>query len=342
MAMTLNEIINTIVYQDLPSLDSPEKTALYESGIVVQNPLLNTIANAPGFTCDLPYWRDLNEATAPNISNATVAAVAVPDLIDQGHQTARKALLNQGWSVMDLASEVAMGAGTAMERIKNRVDKYWSRQWQRRIIASANGVLAGNVLNDASDMVMNVAGATNADVNANTVFSRNNFTSAAFTMGDAVDGIGLIAVHSVVYKRMIDNGDIIMIRPQDGSLDVPTYLGKRVIVDDSMPVTPAAGPLPGDAAPRYTSILFGSGAFGYGEGTPDVPVEVERSARTGNGAGQETLWVRKTWLLHPFGFQVGVAPAGVSYTLAELALAASWTRVVVRKHVPLAFLVTNG
>jgi hypothetical protein len=342
MATTLNEVINTVVYNDLPSQDSPEKTAFYESGIVVQNSLLDAVASQPGFTCDLPYWRDLNEATAPNLSNATIAAVAVPDLLDQGHQIGRKAFLNQGWSVMDLASEIAMGAEKAMERIKARTDRYWTRQWQRRLIATANGLLVDNVAANNSDMVINVAAALNGNVNAGTVFSRSNFTSAAFTLGDAVDGIGLIAVHSVVYKRMIDNGDIIMIRPQDGTMDVPTYLGKRVIVDDSMPVVPAAGPGAGDAAPQYTSILFGTGAFGYGDGLPEVPVEVERSARTGNGAGQETLWVRKTWILHPFGYQAVGVPAAVSYSIAELQLAATWTRVVPRKHVPIAFLVTNG
>ena len=346
MATTLNEVIDTIVYQDLPAVNSPEKTAFFESGVVTQNALLDNIANQPGFTCDLPFWGDLNQAAAPNISSDNPGANAVPGLIAQGHQIGRKACLNNGWSVMDLASEIAMGP-KAMERIKERVEKYWMRQWQRRILAACNGILVHNDNVDGGDMVFDVAGATNADVNAATVFSRINFTSAAFTMGDAVDGISAIAVHSVVYKRMVDNGDIIFVRPQDGSLDVPTFLGKRVIVDDLMPVVPAAGAAPGDAAPRYTSILFGAGAFGYGNGTPEIPVEVERLPSAGLGGGQETLWVRKSWLLHPLGYQCnaigGPIPANpAGYSLAELANPGIYTRVVERKNVPIAFLVTNG
>ena len=88
-------------------------------------------------------------------------------------------------------------------------------------------------------------------------------------------------------------------------------------------------------------MLFGEGAFGYGVGSPMVPVEVEREAAQGNGGGIETLWVRNTWLLHPFGFQQTGTPAGESFTMAELRAATSWSRVVERKNVPIAFLSTN-
>ena len=343
MAVTLNEIIDTTVFQDIDSINSPEKTALFESGAVVKNPLLDEIASRPGFVSDLPFWNDLDETDVPNISTDNPAQAAAPGLITQGHQMSRTAKLNKSWAVTDLASEVAMGP-KAMDRIKDRTEKYWMRQWQRRLIATANGVLLNNVNVDGSDMVIDVAGATNGDVNANTVFNRMNFTSAAFTMGDAVDGIQAIAVHSVVYKRMVDDGDIIMIRPQEGSLEVPTFLGKRVVVDDSMPVVPAGGAGAGDDAPRFTSVLFGAGAFGYGDGTPQVPVAVDRNEDAGNGGGVETLYTRKTWILHPFGYQAILANPGLpaAYSIAELSDAGTWSRVVARKNVPLAFLVTNG
>jgi len=113
-------------------------------------------------------------------------------------------------------------------------------------------------------------------------------------------------------------------------------MGLRVIVDDSMTVT--AGSTSGF---KYTSVLFGEGAFAYGDGAPLVPVEVERQEAQGNGAGVETLWTRKTWILHPSGYQNTGTPASFSFTPAELAADAAWSRVVERKNVPLAFLVTN-
>lgn len=339
-ATRLSDIIDVVVFQDLPSVNSPEKTAFFQSGIVTRNGLLDSLASAAGKTAELPFWRDLDATVAPNLSTDNPADIAVPQKVVQGEQISRKAFLNQGWSESDLASELVMGP-KAMDQIRARVDMYWMRQWQRRITAAVNGVLADNVANDAGDMVHSAAGATNADIGASTVFTRANFTSAAFTLGDRVDGIQAIAVHSVIYKRMVDNDDIDFIPDSMGQMTIPTFLGKRVIVDDGMPFTPAAGTGGADAAAKYTSVLFGAGAFGYGEGSPKMPVEVEREASQGEGAGIETLWSRKTWLLHPFGFQTTGAPAGTSFSLGELALAATWDRVVERKNVPLAYLVTN-
>jgi hypothetical protein len=337
----LSDIIDVIVFQDMPAINSPEKTAFYESGIAVRNGMLDAIASGPGKIAEVPFWNDLDADSAPNLSTDNPADVASPEKIVQGEQVCRKAFLNKGWSESDLASELVLGP-KAMDQIRARVDTYWTRQWQRRLVASLNGILADNVANDGSDMVFDAAGATNADVTASTVFSRQNFTSAAFTLGDQVDQVAAISVHSVVYKRMVDNDDIDFIPDSQGRMTIPTFLGKRVIVDDGMPFTPAAGAGGGDAAPRYTSVLFGPGALGWGEGSAKIPVELERQEAQGNGAGVETIWTRKTWLLHPSGFKVDATPAGNSFTLAELAAAATWDRVVVRKNVPVAFLVTNG
>lgn len=337
----LSDVIDVTVFQDLPSVNSPEKTAFFESGIVSRNSLLDGLATSPGKLAELPFWKDLDATVAPNLSSDDPTSSATPNKIVQGEQIARKSMLNQGWSATDLASELAMG-DKAMDRIRERVDMYWMRQWQRRLIAAGNGVLADNVANDGSDMVYDASGATNADITATTVFTRQNFTTSAFTMGDRVDGLAAVAVHSLVYKRMVDNDDIDFIPDSMGKMTIPTFLGHRVIVDDGLPVTPAGGALSTDTAPMYTSILFGQGAFGYGDGAPAVPVEVEREAAQADGGGVETLWTRKTWILHPFGYQQTGTPAADSFTLAELALAAQWDRVVDRKNVPISFLVTNG
>ena len=342
MATTqLADIIDVTVFNDLPAVNSPEKTAFYESGIVISSPLLDNLASAAGKIAELPFWNDLDETDAPNISTDDPTDIAVAAKVTQGEQISRKAFLNKGWSSSDLATELAMGP-KAMEHVRSRVDTYWLRQWQRRLIASCNGILADNVANDSSDMVFDIAGATNGDVTSTTVFTRQNFTASAFTLGDAVGGLSAVGVHSVVYKRMVDNDDIDFIPDSQGNMTIPTFLGHRIVVDDGLPVVPAAGAGAGDAAPRYTTVLFGSGAFGFGNGQPNMPTEIEREAAQGEGAGIETLWTRKTWLLHPFGFQSTGTPASTSFSIAELELATSWDRVVPRKNVPLAFLITNG
>ncbi len=331
----LADIIDVTVFQDLPAVNSPEKTAFFQSGVVTRNALLDSIATAAGKVAELPFWKDIDATVAPNLSNDNPASLATPDKIVQGEQSARKAFLNKGLSATDLASEIAMGP-LAMEHIRNRVDTYWLRQWQRRLIASCNGVLADNVAANGSDMVVNVAVESTGSQTATTRFNRDSFTDAVYTMGDAAESLRAIAVHSAVMKQMVKNDDIVYIPDSMGQLTIPTYMGLRVIVDDGLPVV--AGTTSGF---KYTSVIFGEGAFGWGDGAPINPVEVERNADQGNGAGIETLWTRKTWLLHPFGYKNTGTPAAVSFSLAELAAATTWERVIERKNVPISFLVTN-
>ena len=331
----LSDIIDVTIFRDLPQIEGPEKTRFFESGIITRNGLLDELANAPGKSIELPYWNDLDGSVETNYSSDDPASSATPQKATQGEQIARKAFVNQGWQAADLASELAMG-GTAMEAIRARTDRYFARQWQRRLIAATNGVLADNVANYSGDMVINVASESIAGQSATTRFNRDAFTEALYTAGDSAEIFTTIAVHSVVMAQMVKNNDIDFIPDSDGMATIPTYMGKRVIVDDGLTVT--AGTTDGF---KYNSVLFGPGAFGYGVGSPITPVEIEREAAQGDGGGIETLWVRNTWLLHPFGFQQTGTPAGVSFTQAELALAAQWDRVLPRKNVPIAYLVTN-
>lgn len=333
--VTLSDIIDVTVFQDLPAVNSPEKTAFYESGIITRSGLLDSLARSAGKRAELPFWNDIDPTSAPNISSSSAADIAAAVKITQGEQISHKLMLNKGYSAADLASELAMGP-LAMEQMRSRSDRYWMRQWQRYLIAGTNGVLADNVANDGGDMVIDVAAESVAAQTSATRFSRSNFTAAAFTLGDAFENVGAIGVHSAVYKQMVDQDDIDFIPDSLGRMTIPTYMGKRVIVDDGMTVT--AGTTDGF---KYTTVLFGSGAIGFGEGSPLVPVEVQREANQGNGGGIETLWTRKTYIIHPFGFAFSGTPAGDSPSLTEYAAAGTWNRVVERKNVPLAFLVTN-
>lgn len=332
----LADIIDVTVFQDLPAVNNPEKTNFYVSGVVNRNPLLDRLANAEGFVSELPFWNDLDPTDEPNVSGDDPAVTATPGKITQGKQIGRTAMLNNGWSASDLATELAMGEN-AMQHIRNRVDTYWTRQWQRRLLAAADGVLADNVANDSGDMVHDIASESIAGQSAATRWSRAAFTTAAFTLGDSFENTGAIGVHSFIYQQMVDGDDIDFIPDSQGQMTIPTFMGKRVIVDDSHTVT--AGATDGF---KYTTILFGAGAFGWGEGSPTVPVAVQREEDQGNGGGVETLWSRKTYLLHPFGFQfTSTTVADESATLAELRLAVNWDRVVARKNVPIAYLITN-
>ncbi|WNO48454.1 capsid protein [Achromobacter phage SE2] len=339
----LSDVVVPEVFDSYEAVNTAELDTFYQSGIVIHSGLFDQYANQGGSKVTIPAWGDLDLNEEPNYGNDDPAQLAVPKKISALEWDVRKAFLNQGWSTMDLVQELA--GSNPMRRIRTRVDKYWLGQWQRRLIASSLGIMNSNIANDNGDMVYNIAIEDgNAATDAN-LFSRKALSGAIFTMGDRWKDTRAIAVHSMVMKRMVDSDDIITVRPSDGSDEVHYYLDRRVIVDDMLPVI--AGTTSGY---KYVSILFGGAMFGYGNGTPNMPTEVEREARAGNGSGQETLWTRKTWILHPKGHSFlgasltappnGAAPA--SATLADLQKAANWERVVERKLVPMSFLITNG
>lgn len=332
----LSDVIIPDVYLSYGADDNPEKSEYAKAGVAVRHPKIQEAADAAGITAFMPFWLDLDPTQEPNYDTDNITDVAVPNKISAGEVQTRKAFLNQGYAAPDLVNEII--GSNPMQRIRNRFGTYWLRQFNRRLLAVTQGIMNDNVANHGSDMINNVAIADGHNAGPGNVFSRSVFSTAAFTMGDRFEDMTALIVHSVVYKRMFDNDDIAFIKPSDGSMDIATFQGRRVIVDDSMPVT--AGATSGFI---YTSVLFGRGVIGYAEGTPDVPVEVYRRPDQANGGGMETLWERKKWLIHPLGYKWNEnTVTGQSPVLADLRVAANWTREIERKNIPMAFIVTNG
>ena len=332
----LADIVDVEVHQDLPAEISPEKTHFAESGIIVNNENMNGLANREGDTVQMPFWVDLGNEEA-NISNDDPTDFGKPQKVNQKKQTARKAMLNKGYSEADLASELVMG-DKPMRHIKNRFGAYWNREIQARLMGSVTGVALSDMAQDETEMTVDVSAAVKGDISEANLFGKDAFIDAAFTLGDSMDSVGGLAMHTMVYKQAVKNNDIEFIEDSKGMLSIPTYMGKRVLYSDNMPVMRDE-----EAGIKYLSVLFGQGAFAYGNGTPTVPVEISRSAAGGGGGGIETFWERKTWLVHPFGYAFDDSDiVGASPTIAELKDPAAWTLVVDRKNVPLAVLITNA
>lgn len=343
----LSDAVIPAVYLGYKALNTPELTAFWQAGLVVRNEMMDTIARTGGKQATLPYWQDLDSSIEPNMSNDDPDDLAVPNKVGSGIMTCRKAFMNQGFSAMDLVSELA--GSSPMQHIRNRFGTYWSRQYQRRLIASLKGLLAANIAKNGGDMVVDISGQA-GDL---AVFNSNAVIDAASTMGDALDanGFAAIAMHSAIRTRAVKNNEIVYLPDSQGNLTIATYKGMRVVVDDAL-IQSGTG-----ANTVYLTVLIGTGFWGYGqengscfaegEGIPEVPVEVERGPRAGNGGGMETIWERKTVILHPQGFS-WTDPTGAdalvefSPTNADLAKAAPWTRVVARKQAPVSFLLSKA
>jgi hypothetical protein len=306
-------------------------TALFQSGVVAKNGLIaeQLAAGAQSFT--VPFWADLPDVEA-DITNDDPTILSTPQKIGASKQVVRKSFLHASWSEMSLASELA--GSSALARVQDRVQAYWDRQMEKRTIATLRGILASNVANNASDMVNDISGAAGAAAD----FSAEAVIDTAQTLGDRLEAVKAIAMHSAIYTEALKN-DLIEFIPQSSGLPIKTFRGLGIIIDDSL--SPAAG--------FYMTILFGAGAIGYGASAPNTGygTELYRTPAAGNGGGQTTLHSRMNMAIHPLGFAWndgtgGNAIAGESPSIADLANGAHWTRAVTqRKSVPLAFLISK-
>lgn len=334
-----------------------EKARLVQSGVISRNALLDQLLSGGGLTFNIPSFRDL-DSDADRVStdvadpryNATYLQTVVPNKIETSQEIAVRLSRNNSWSTADLAA--ALAGADPLAAIANRVGFYWARRLQTAFIAMMVGLFndneaapSGTDTHVANDMTNDIIGGGFIDGVTN--FSAEAFLDAAVTMGDSQEDLVAVMVHSVVFNRMQKNNLIDFIPDAEGRVRIATFLGREVIIDDSIPNGTAGGHA---AAGIYSTWLFGTGAVQMGVGIPKVPTEVARRPEGGNGGGQDVLHSRVEWALHPVGNRfAGTSPDGgpANGSLAapaanELSHLASWSRIFPeRKQIKIARLLTR-
>lgn len=294
------------------AVDTTEKSALFQSGIITD--LTSVIdAQIEGKTVNMPFFNDLDTTDAEVVLDDT--ADLTVGKMTTGQDVAVKLLRGKAFGTTDLAADLS--GADPIDAIANRFADWWNVRMQTALLSTLAGAMgsAGMAAN-VNDISGGSAGAQYFDADA--------FIDSAFLLGDEQAGLTGVAVHSLTLKAMIKADLIDFVPDSQGKLTIPTYLGKSVLVDDSMPVS-------GSGATRiFTTYLFGQGAIGFGERSPKVPVEVERQAL--KGMGQEYIVNRRQWVMHPRGVKwLGGTQAGVTPTNAELATTTNWSRVYDQK-----------
>ncbi len=336
-----------------------QKARLVQSGVLARNALMDQLLAGGGLTFNVPSFRDLDD-DADNVSTDSIAdrlaATAAdtwpnpsldstPLKIETDQEIAVRLSRNNSWNSSDLAA--ALAGEDPMNAIAARVAFYWTRRLQAAFIATWQGVSKDNGTNDGGDYSNDIAGVSFSDGVTN--FSAEAYLDAKVTMGDSMEDLSAIMVHSTVYNRMQKNNLIDFIPDARGEVQIPTFLGAEVIVDDGMPngTNAVRGDASAGAPGIFETWLFGSGAAQLGVGSAKVPTEVERQASGGNGGGSESLHSRVEWSIHPVGHAFTAAspanggPSNAA-TANNLNNATSWNRVFPeRKQIKFARLITR-
>lgn len=331
---TIADVVVPAIFNPYVQELTQEKTAIIRSGAVSIDGTLTANLAGEGSIFNVRSFKDLQN-DAENVSSDVAGTLSSPNKIQSATEVQVRMSRNNSWASMDLVTDLI--SKDPMQAIASRVSDYWTRRLQLAFVNVTKGILASNDAAPAGssthiqgDMTFDASGS--AFVAGVTNFTAESFVDATTTMGDSLNSLTMIMVHSIVYGRMIKNNLIDFVADSTGSTNVPTFMGRTVIVDDGMPFTNGV----------FDSWLFGSEAFLMGMAQPKVPTEIYRLPAAGNGAGMETLFNRVEWAIHPSGYAYIPGYTVGGPTNATMATAATWQRVFPeRKQIRIARLKTR-
>ena len=305
----ISDVIVPEVFNPYVIERTAELSAFYQSGIIARTPALDVLASSGGKLVNMPFWEDLtgDDEVLSDTEALTVGKITAAQDV--------AALLTRGraWSVNDLAK--ALSGDDPMAAIGDLVAEYWARRFNVILIKTLDGIFGHNDTEMDTNQHDISAGAGEA-----AVIDARTAVDAIYKLGDNADKLTGFAMHSATVAKLTKDDLIETIPPSEGKPAVRTFLGKPVVVDDSLPNDNGV----------YTTYIFGAGAFGWGEGGAPVPVETARDAL----AGDDILIHRRHFILHPRGvaFQ-NESVSGATPSNAELANYENWERVYEPKNV---------
>lgn len=307
MSTKIADVIVPEVFNPYVIERTAQLSKLVQSGIIVSNPELDSLAMSGGKLINMPYWKDLTGDDEVLSDNGALT----PGKITAGQDVAVLLMRGKAWSVNDLAK--ALSGNDPMAAIGDLVAEYWARMKQKVLLAELKGVFS------AASMSENVHDISALSGGAEKI-SGTSFIVAKNKLGDNSNKLTAVMMHSATFTSLEQQNLISYIPNSQGIVEFPTYMGKRVIVDDGCPVD----------TDIYTTYLFGEGAIGEGSGAAPVPTETDRDSL----AGEDILINRQHFILHPRGVKfTNTNVIGSSPTNTELATATNWNRVYENKNV---------
>lgn len=327
--VTLNDVIVPELFTPYVTRKTMEKSALLQSGIIVNNAGFDALASQASPTVSMPFFEDL--------TGESEAVEEGKDLIPAGIKSEQDvaAIIRRAkmWSATDLSASLA--GKDPMEAIASLVAGFWARDTQKELVAELKGIF-GTITGaegtewtvDTTPLSSNILDISGGTGNA-AKWSGAAFIDAEQLLGDAKTLLTGVCMHSAVEAFLKKQNLIETVQPSN-DVSFGLYQGKRVIVDDGCPFTGSGSNM------VFSTYLFGEGAIALGNGNPPgfVPTETDRDKKKGSGV--DYLINRKTSILHPRGVKFtskNVKSTKEGPTRAELADPKNWLPVYEPKQI---------
>jgi len=284
------------------------KSAVLRSGIATNDALLASYATGKGQTYNLPHFNDLSggdevivEGTSLTVGN-----------IDAAQQVAVVLNRAKAWGATYLA-RVTVGEDI-MATIGNEVGDFWARKHQEVLMNTLKALFKKDETAGGGTGAGIIRATHLNDQSGAAAFDPGMLIDSMGKLGDASGELTAMVMHSAIYHALQKNDLVEYLRDSEANIDIPTFLGKRVIVDDACS---------SETNGVYRTYIFKSGFIGFGMGNipPRDAVETDRNSL----ASEDILITRQRFIMHPLGFAWGGAVTNPNN--ASLADPANWSKV---------------
>lgn len=271
---------------------------------------------------------------------------------------------SKAWTEGDFSTDITGGVNF-MDNVAAQVSSWWDDVYQDALLSVLKGIfaMAGaknlEFVNNHTLDITTVTGEDKAGNAFNCVGASTLNTAIQKASGDNKSKFTIAIMHSAIATHLENMRLMSYLKytDKDGiqrDLQIGTWNGRAVIIDDSMPVeeVPESSEGAGDGYFKYTTYVLGDGAIDFEKIGAEVPNEMQRDPKT--KGGMTTLYTRDRACYAPYGISYTKKnQETLSPTNEELADGANWTLVnngqtgnklktIDHKAIPIARIISRG
>ena len=336
MATVRSDVIIPEIFTPYLIEQTTKRDAFLASGVVQPMTELNASEDGGDFI-NVPFYAANLNSTFERLTDSTSLT---PGKITADKQRAAVVHRGNAFESRDLA---AMAAGSdPMAVIGQKLASYIANERQKDLLSCCAGIFGA--VGDTTGAAFAGLAVDGASGDTPTELGPRQIVKAKSLLGDQGEKLSTIVVHPSVYyslmeRRAIDfiydnNGqpdtsaDSGSTAPAFGSVQVPTFMGLRVIISSDVQ-TAGSG-----SSTEYASYLFTPGAFGSGE---QMALRTERDRDI--LAKSEALSFDLHYVYHPMGTRFAEV---VNPTPAQLSTVGNWTKVYETNNLGIARITSTS
>jgi hypothetical protein len=328
MATLRSDIIIPEIFTPYVIEQTTQRDAFLASGVV--QPMAELNATEGGDFINVPFWKANLSGDFEVLSDSTSLT---PGKITADKQVGVILHRGRAFEARDLAA-LAAGADP-MAAIGAKIADYVANQRQKDLLSCLAGVFGtlGTTSSSAAFFGLTIDGESG---DTPTTLSPRHVAEARSLLGDQGDKLAAVAMHSKVYYDLVERRAIDYVGTGDargtsttqsggsiaaafGDVQVPTFMGLRVIVSDDVQTEGTGG------STEYATYFFTQGAVASGEQL-GMQTETDRDIL----AKSDAMSIDLHYCYHPVGAKWGVTTSNP--TRAQLATVGNWSKVYELKN----------